>query len=68
MYTNKRKNVAVIFGGRSAEHDVSIITGHSPIIDSLLVTGKYNVIPILKIIVTTSKIRIQNKRKISFIE
>lgn len=33
------KTVAVIFGGRSAEHDVSIITAHVPIIEALKVLG-----------------------------
>ena len=42
----KKKTVAVIFGGKSAEHDVSIITGHIPIIDSLRATGNYSVVPI----------------------
>ena len=41
-----KKTVAVIFGGRSAEHDVSIITAHIPIIQSLIASGKFNVIPI----------------------
>ncbi len=41
-----KKTVAVIFGGRSGEHDVSIITAHIPIIRSLLATGEYNVVPI----------------------
>ncbi len=40
------KTIAVIFGGRSAEHDVSIITAHVPIIQSLLATGQYTVVPI----------------------
>ncbi len=40
------KNVAVIFGGRSAEHDVSIITAHVPIIESLLVKGTFSVWPV----------------------
>lgn len=40
------KTVAVIFGGRSAEHDVSIITAHVPIIESLLASKKYDVIPV----------------------
>lgn len=34
-----KKNIAVIFGGRSAEHDVSIITAHTPIIRSLVSMG-----------------------------
>ena len=48
------KTIAVIFGGRSAEHDVSIITAHIPIIDSLLassstsltVNGEFDVWPV----------------------
>lgn len=42
----KKKTIAVIFGGRSVEHDVSIITAHTPIIQSLLATGKFDVLPI----------------------
>lgn len=40
------KTIAVIFGGKSAEHDVSIITAHTPIIDSLLASKEYEVWPI----------------------
>jgi len=40
------KSIAVVFGGKSAEHDVSIITGHTPIIDTLVATGKFDVWPI----------------------
>lgn len=40
------KTIAVIFGGKSAEHDVSIITAHTPIIDTLLASGQYDVWPI----------------------
>ena len=40
------KSIAVIFGGKSAEHDVSIITAHTPIIDTLEVSGKFDVWPI----------------------
>lgn len=40
------KTVAVIFGGRSAEHDVSIITAHIPIIDTLLASDQYDVWPV----------------------
>ena len=40
------KSVAVIFGGRSAEHDVSIITAHIPIINTLVVSGEYDIWPI----------------------
>jgi len=46
MHSNKKKTIAVIFGGRSAEHDVSIITAHIPIIQSLLVAGRFDVVPI----------------------
>lgn len=41
-----KKTIAVIFGGQSAEHDVSIITAHTPIIQSLLAAGEFNVWPI----------------------
>ena len=40
------KTVAVIFGGKSAEHDVSIITAHMPIINSLLASEEYEVWPV----------------------
>lgn len=40
------KTIAVIFGGRSAEHDVSIITAHIPIIETLLANGQFDVWPI----------------------
>src|SRR3954469_1126820 len=40
------QSIAVVFGGKSAEHDVSIITGHMPVIDTLLASGKYDVWPI----------------------
>ena len=41
-----QKTIAVIFGGKSAEHDVSIITAHIPIIDSLLASGQFEVWPV----------------------
>jgi len=41
-----KQNVAVIFGSRSAEHDVSIVTAILSIIEPLELTGKYNVIPV----------------------
>ncbi len=41
-----KKTIGVIFGGRSVEHDVSIITAHNPIIDTLLTLPEYDVIPI----------------------
>jgi len=41
-----KKTIAVIFGGRSAEHDVSVITAHTPIIQSLLATGQFDIWPI----------------------
>lgn len=41
-----KKTIAVIFGGRSTEHDVSIITAHTPIIQSLLAAGTFNVVPV----------------------
>jgi len=44
--SKERKNIAVFFGGRSAEHDVSIITAHLPIIKSLLASNLFDVFPI----------------------
>lgn len=44
--TNNMKTIAVIFGGRSVEHDVSIITAHIPIIQSLLASGQFDVWPV----------------------
>ena len=41
-----KKTIAVIFGGRSAEHDVSIITAHMPIIQSLIASGQFDVWPV----------------------
>lgn len=46
MPNHQKKTIAVIFGGRSAEHDVSIITAHIPVIQSLLATDEYTVVPI----------------------
>jgi len=40
------KSIAVIFGGRSVEHDVSIITAHIPIIDTLIASEKFDVWPV----------------------
>lgn len=40
------KTIAVIFGGRSVEHDVSIITAHIPIIEALLASAKFSVLPV----------------------
>lgn len=40
------ETVAVIFGGRSAEHDVSIVTALSSVIKPLELSRKYKVIPI----------------------
>ena len=41
-----KKTVAVFFGGRSTEHDISIITAISSIIKPLELTNKYTVIPV----------------------
>ncbi|MDP3769894.1 MAG: D-alanine--D-alanine ligase family protein [Candidatus Sungbacteria bacterium] len=41
-----KKQIAVIFGGKSVEHDVSIITAHIPIIQSLEASGQFDVWPI----------------------
>ena len=40
------KTIAVIFGGRSAEHDVSIITAHIPVMQSLHAAGGFDVWPV----------------------
>ena len=40
------ETIAVIFGGRSAEHDVSIITALSSIIKPLELTRQYQVVPV----------------------
>lgn len=40
------KTIAVMFGGRSAEHDVSTITAHEPIIRSLMTSGQFDVWPV----------------------
>ena len=40
------KTVAVLFGGQSAEHDVSIITALTSIIVPLELTKKYQVVPV----------------------
>ena len=41
-----KKTIAVIFGGRSVEHDISIITAHTPIIQSLTASGQFDIWPI----------------------
>jgi D-alanine-D-alanine ligase len=41
-----KKSIAVIFGSRSAEHDVSIVTAISSIITPLKLTNNYTVIPV----------------------
>lgn len=40
------KTIAVFFGGRSAEHDVSIVTALSSVIKPLELTKKYHVVPV----------------------
>lgn len=41
-----KKNVAVFFGGKSPEHDISIITALSAVIKPLELSGKYDVTPV----------------------
>lgn len=41
-----KKTVAVFFGGRSPEHDISIITALSSVIKPLELTKKYDVVPV----------------------
>lgn len=40
------KTIAVFFGGRSTEHDISIITAISAVIKPLELTKKFNVVPV----------------------
>lgn len=41
-----KRTVAVIFGGRSAEHEVSIVTAHIPIMQALQAAGDYDIVPV----------------------
>ncbi|MBC7943394.1 D-alanine--D-alanine ligase, partial [Candidatus Saccharibacteria bacterium] len=41
-----QKTIAVFFGGRSTEHDISIITALSSVIKPLELTKKYTVVPV----------------------
>jgi len=41
-----KKTIAVFFGGRSTEHDISIITALSSVIKPLELTKKFNVVPV----------------------
>lgn len=41
-----KRTIAVIFGGRSAEHEVSIITAHIPIMQALEAAGSYDIVPV----------------------
>lgn len=43
--SNDKTTVGVIFGGRTVEHDVSIVTGHQ-VMRALLAHGAYDVVPI----------------------
>ena len=45
LMSNEKTTVGVIFGGRTVEHDVSIVTGHQ-VMRALLAHGAYDVIPI----------------------
>jgi len=40
------KTIAVFFGGRSTEHDISVITALSSVIKPLELSKKYNVVPV----------------------
>lgn len=40
------KTIAIFFGGRSAEHDVSVVTAHIPIIQSLEAAGGFDIWPV----------------------
>ena len=41
-----KPTIAVIFGSRSTEHDVSVVTALGSVIKPLELSGKYNVIPV----------------------
>lgn len=41
-----KKTVAVIFGGRSTEHDVSIVTALASVIKPLILSRRYDIVPI----------------------
>ncbi|NTW61945.1 D-alanine--D-alanine ligase [Candidatus Saccharibacteria bacterium] len=41
-----KKTVAVFFGGRSTEHDISIITAVGSVIKPLELSGRFNVVPV----------------------
>lgn len=41
-----KKTVAVFFGGKSPEHDISIVTALAAVIKPLELSGKYDVVPI----------------------
>jgi len=41
-----KKTIAVFFGGRSPEHDISIVTAISAVIKPLELSGKYTVVPV----------------------
>lgn len=40
------KTVAVIFGGKSAEHEVSVVTAHIPVMQALQAAGGYEIVPV----------------------
>ena len=42
----KKPTVAVVFGSRSTEHDISILTALAAIIKPLEMSQKYNVLPV----------------------
>ena len=42
----KKPTVAVIFGSRSAEHDVSVVTAIASVIRPLVLSGRYEVLPV----------------------
>lgn len=41
-----KRTIAVIFGGRSAEHEVSIVTAHIPIMQALQASDRYDIVPV----------------------
>ncbi len=45
-FNMSKLTVAVIFGSRSTEHDISIVTAIASVIKPLELSGKYNVVPV----------------------
>ena len=42
----KKPTIAVVFGSRSTEHDISVLTAIAAVIKPLQLTQKYDVMPV----------------------